>query len=617
MTENKVDEVKKWFVKIEKAEKDYEPYYDLIKEIREYYRNEKNKNKDNIFWSSIETLKPFLYFKQPRPYVERKEKTANTIASIACQIMEKALAWSLEQFDFDSAIKYARNDFLLVGAGILEEKYQAEFETVLVEDEPTEVKSSEKVITSYVNPEDFLIDREKVGVWEDVTWVARKIWMKKAEVIAVFGEEVKRLIVAPGEKEYETKDTLVYKVWDKENKRICYLSKECKTEYLKVSEDVLNVKGFFPFPKPIFATQTNDSLIPVPDYSQIKSLLSEMDGITSRMKLTMQALKVSGAYDSSFPELVSILNKDTSLVALRDFQKLKEAGGIKGIIDFIPIGQYLDTLAGLAQRRDEVKARLYEITGISDIMRGNSNPNETATAVKQKTNFGSLRNQDRQNDMQRFITDLLKIKAEIICEQFSVETLAQFAGANMDPNLLNQAINLLKQDKLRGMTLGIETDIAFNQDAVAQKSLEVMKTINEMMNTAGQVVMSQPLLLPLYRQMINSVVVTLPNARQFEATIEQVFNQIQQSLSQPKPQMPNPQIMAVQNQAQKNQQDFMIKQEQNRLKAQEVALKNQIEQNKVMLTEKEMDLQAMLKQEENDAKKETNTNITTGYVRGF
>jgi hypothetical protein len=249
-------------------------------------------------------------------------------------------------------------------------------------------------------------------------------------------------------------------------------------------------------------------------------------------------------------------------------------------------------------------------------MRGNSDPNETATAVTKKTNFGTLRNQDRQNDMQRFITDLLKIKAEIICEQFAPETLANFVK-NVDPQIAMAAIELLKTDKMRGMLLGIETDSSFNQSEEAQKVNDAVTLIHTMVTNAFQVVSAQPLLLPLYRQMIETVVVTLPNARQYEPVIDEVFNKIQQQLSEPQPEQPDPEILKVQQQGQKNQQDFAIKQEQNRIKQEELALKKQIEDNKILLTNKEMELQAQLKQEEIQQKADINANITTGFVRGF
>lgn len=618
------EKIERWLKKIEAAEKKYEDYHKLVEDIRGYYKNDKKKNKQNIFWASVETLKPFLYFKQPKVYVERKEKVNDPVQSTACQILEKALEWNIGQFDFDGVIKYARNDYLLSGMGLLYEKYEPTFTKIEqevvsengIEITQAEILDSEQVNTVYINPVDFIADSEKVGIWEDVTWVARKIHMTKKEVVEQFGEQVREFFVETDDEEDLQKNTVVYEIWDKTSRSIKYICKDYELDFLKETGDLLKLQGFFPMPKPIMATTTSDSIVPVPDYSEIKPMLDELDGITERMKKTMQAIKVSGCYDNSFSQLGNILNKDVTLVSINDFTKLKENGGIAGVIDFMPIAQYIQSLEALAQRKAELVTQIYEVTGVSDIMRGNSDPNETATAVTKKTNFGTLRNQDRQNDMQRFITDLLKIKAEIICEQFAPETLANFVK-NVDPQIAMAAIELLKTDKMRGMLLGIETDSSFNQSEEAQKVNDAVTLIHTMVTNAFQVVSAQPLLLPLYRQMIETVVVTLPNARQYEPVIDEVFNKIQQQLSEPQPEQPDPEILKVQQQGQKNQQDFAIKQEQNRIKQEELALKKQIEDNKILLTNKEMELQAQLKQEEIQQKADINANITTGFVRGF
>jgi hypothetical protein len=618
------EKIERWLKKIEAAEKKYEDYHKLVEDIRGYYKNDKKKNKQNIFWASVETLKPFLYFKQPKVYVERKEKVSDPVQSTACQILEKALEWNIGQFDFDGVIKYARNDYLLSGMGLLYEKYEPTFTKIEqeivsengIEITQAEILDSEQVNTVYIDPVDFIADSEKVGIWEDVTWVARKIHMTKKEVVEQFGEQVREFFVETDDEEDLQKNTVVYEIWDKTSRSIKYICKDYELDFLKETGDLLKLQGFFPMPKPIMATTTSDSIVPVPDYSEIKPMLDELDGITERMKKTMQAIKVSGCYDNSFSQLGNILNKDVTLVSINDFTKLKENGGIAGVIDFMPIAQYIQSLEALAQRKAELVTQIYEVTGVSDIMRGNSDPNETATAVTKKTNFGTLRNQDRQNDMQRFITDLLKIKAEIICEQFAPETLANFVK-NVNPQIAMAAIELLKTDKMRGMLLGIETDSSFNQSEEAQKVNDAVTLIHTMVTNAFQVVSAQPLLLPLYRQMIETVVVTLPNARQYEPVIDEVFNKIQQQLSEPQPEQPDPEILKVQQQGQKNQQDFAIKQEQNRIKQEELALKKQIEDNKILLTNKEMELQAQLKQEEIQQKADINANITTGFARGF
>lgn len=565
-----------WLTKIKTSEKTYSEYYDLIDEIRKYYRNERFKNKQNIFWSSIETLKPFLYFKQPQPFIIRSNKKADKVECVACRILEKALAWDIKQFDFDSVIKYARNDFLLSGMGILWEQYQSSFKFY----GEVMLKDKEQVTTQYVNPVSFLTDVEKVDVWEDVEWIARKCFMDVNEIYCNFDEKLADYF---WQHNFTDKSISVYEIWDKKTHKIYYLSPEYPNDFLRVNEDTLHLSGFFPCPKPIMSTLSNDGIVPVPDYVEIKSLLDELDGVNSRMRLTMQALKVSGCYDSSFPELANILDKDITLIALNDFDKLKDAGGINGIIDFAPIEQYVNTLQVLAERRKVLIDSIYEVTGVSDIMRGSSNAQETATAVLKKTNFGTLRNQDRQNDMQRFLKDLLRIKAEIICEQFSPDTLSMFVAEEYgkNPELVKQAIELLKTQKLRGMAIELETDGSFDNDKNEEKILNVISHINEMVNQSFGVISQQPALLPLYRKMIEAAVATLDNARQFENILEEVFDKISAELNAPDTPIKPSEDKMLDFQTQKMERDFAIKREQNQIKREELNLKKISELNKI------------------------------------
>lgn len=634
--------VEEWVNKITVAEKQYEKYYNLVRETREFYKDNagssKTEGRYNIFWSGVETQKPFLYFRQPKPYIERANPSAGEAQKLACRILSRALAWNLQQFDFDSVVKYARNDFLISGCGILWEHYEPEFAEFPDACDPTrkiELKTGEKVVSQYVNPEHFIADCDKVGIWEDVSWVARKIYMSKQEAVDAFGEAACVELVREGEKDYRSREICVYEIWDKISRRVYWLAKEKRGDFLKVCNNPLKTEGFFPCPKPIFATLTNDSIIPIPDYSLIKELLNELNGINTRMKLTMQALKVSGAYDNSFPELANILSKDVTLVAAKDFERLKDAGGLRGIIDFVPIEQYVSALEQLAARRQDIIARIYDITGVSDIMRGTSDAAETATAVNQKTNFGTLRNQDRQNDMQRFICDVFRLKAEIICELFSVDTLMSFLTAEeaADAQIARAAVRVLKDDKMRGMVLHVESDNVFNLSAENNELQNGIKVINEMINTALPAVSQQPLLLPLYRQMIGAVCGSLPKGRIFETVLEKVFNDIAADLNRPEPPQQDP---AQEIQRQK----LEIEREKNRLKARELDIKANAEKAKLELTDKEMNLQNKLKTEEiSDRRKaanaepviikdkqplpvpaqmpKLNTNIPTGLVKSF
>jgi F0F1-type ATP synthase membrane subunit b/b' len=80
-------------------------------------------------------------------------------------------------------------------------------------------------------------------------------------------------------------------------------------------------------------------------------------------------------------------------------------------------------LKELNDQRNASKQVIYEITGISDIMRSASDPNETFGAQKIKTQWGTQRLQRMQKEIQRYIRDLIRMKAEIIAEKFQIETL--------------------------------------------------------------------------------------------------------------------------------------------------------------------------------------------------
>ena len=250
---NQEEEVRAWLNKISQAEKIYEDYHTLIRNIRKYYRNEIGKDKQNIFWSSVETLKPFLYFKQPKPYIERKEKTVDKVQNLACRMLEKALVWDLEQFDFDSVMKYARNDFLLSGAGMVIERYKPKFGIVTdMNGKEVEIKTDEQVNTEYIDPVNVIADVDKVGTWEDCTWFAICQYMTPQEAKETFGE-----CFEPSWAEEQNKKSLkIYEIWDKVSERVLFLSRDVPAQFLKVIEGGLSLSNFYPLPKPGIPTRS-------------------------------------------------------------------------------------------------------------------------------------------------------------------------------------------------------------------------------------------------------------------------------------------------------------------------------------------------------------------------
>jgi hypothetical protein len=90
---------------------------------------------------------------------------------------------------------------------------------------------------------------------------------------------------------------------------------------------------------------------------------------------------------------------------------------------------------------------IYQLTGISDIVRGQTDPNETLGAQQLKGQFASLRLRDMQAGVAQYATEVLQLKGQIMCLKFSPETLLQISAADQlseaDKQYVPKAMQLL------------------------------------------------------------------------------------------------------------------------------------------------------------------------------
>ena len=239
-----------WANRIQSALKIYEPYYDVVKKARNVYKSGQIQGSSdllpshlsgtgyNIFWSGIETQKPFLYFKQPKPYVERLSWNISPAKRVAAKILERALMWNLNKFDFDSVLKYARNDYLISGCGILWETYVPTFETGTLLGQELTIKSDEKVVSTYVDPLNFLMDTTHAGIFEEVTWIARRLVMQAKDIYTSFGLKAYEMLSLDANPSDDSALSTVdvYEIWDKETKRVYYFAPSFPSAFLAFSK---------------------------------------------------------------------------------------------------------------------------------------------------------------------------------------------------------------------------------------------------------------------------------------------------------------------------------------------------------------------------------------------
>jgi hypothetical protein len=437
-----------------------------------------------MLWSNTQTIQPATYTRPPIPEVLRRFEDPDPIARVASEAVERAISYSIDVHDLDGVLRQCSFDFVLFARGQTWERYVPTFGPEVMpppvqlqvttngdsddagyEDDEGNTYAADQVttgddgaaifqgapyqpvtfedsVTDYVNWEDFLYGVSRT--WDEVGWVARRVYLSRDELVDRFGA-IGKLVpldwgpVAQGQRDADAKmlnKAAIYEIWDKATKEVCWISKSWSSRPLDRRPDPLGLPDFFPCPRPLLGTTANDSTIPVPDYVFYQDQAEEIDTLTGRIAKLQDGLKVRGFYaGDAKTNLNSLLNSDTNiLIPVKDWQGLKEEGGLRGKIEWWPLEQVVAALNALIAQRQQLIEDVYQITGVSDIMRGQSDPGETFGAQNIKATFGSMRVRDRQIEMQRFARDVLRIKGAVIAGKFSGQTLKACTNLQLPTN---------------------------------------------------------------------------------------------------------------------------------------------------------------------------------------
>jgi len=157
------------------------------------------------------------------------------------------------------------------------------------------------------------------------------------------------------------------------------------------------------------------------------------------------------------------------MIPVVNFMQIMEKGGLDGIVSYAPIGQIAEALVHLYTNRETIKQTIFEITGISDIIRGQTDPRETRGAQSLKAQFANVRMNDPSGEFNRFVRDMVEIKGEMIAEHFDAETLSLVTGREVS----EEVVQLLRNDKVRGFSIDVEIDSTVFEDNQAQQQTRV------------------------------------------------------------------------------------------------------------------------------------------------
>jgi hypothetical protein len=467
-----------------------------------------------------------------------------------------------------------------------------------IDGEPVETLLDEKCVVDYIHWSDLLF--EPARTWAEVRKVARKTHITKKEFKEKFGEDAyvtyrnsQEAAQEDAEKEINKGRICVYEVWCKDSNKVYWLA-EGHNETLKEDEPYLTFDEFFPCPEPLFATLTT-GLIPRPDICFYQDQQETLNQLCQKAQDIARYIKVVSISGSENPELDNILKKPNGThIQLSNFQMYLQQGGVKSALEVLSMADHAAILRVLHEAMEQEKQQIYDITGISDIVRGTSRASETLGAQQIKTQYAMSRISERQRKVAKFCRDVVALMAQIVKNHFQPQTMIRMAGVTNDPEIeeyLGGVIDLLRNDTQSDYRIDIETDSTTfaDQEAAKQSAIDLTNALGNLFNVLLPHAQAIPQLMPVINE------ITLYTTSQFEAGRE-VRGKLEKALSE------------VEGEMEKARQEQRAIEEQQRMSQEQAAQQGQQQasaENEITAQVEAQKLQAeMMKQQQQKMKDE-------------
>jgi hypothetical protein len=378
----------------------------------------------DLFWASYEILKPAVYARPPRPAVKPLFSDAHKLKTLTAEVLERATTSAFARTGIDDVMTEVRDDLIFTGRGVPWMRYESD--------------DGQKVCAEHLDRTDFL--HEPARKWSQVGWVAARFWLDRDEVKDRFKSLTEEKLDAlpwrvrqnrhDNDIEGSTAKIGVWEVWHRADNKVYWVTDGLDVQ-LDADEPHLKLSGFFPCPRPAYATLRRRSLVPVPDWERYAGHFSKINTLTGRIYLLLEQVKMKGLIPAG-GDIGDAIEKamgsdDDQILIPVPGAALLASGGANGFVVWMPLAEVATAIQGLITARGQLIEDFYQLSGISDIMRGATEAEETLGAQQLKSQYGSVRVRGKIDELQRVAADMVKIAAEIIADKFTKETILEMA----------------------------------------------------------------------------------------------------------------------------------------------------------------------------------------------
>ncbi len=178
---------------------------------------------------------------------------------------------------------------------------------------------------------------------------------------------------------------------------------------------------------------------------------------------------------------------------------------------------------------------LYEINGISDIMRGAQAAGGAVSATERalEARFASVRIQALQDEFAKYATDLIRLRAEVVSIHFQPQSIVEQSNimVTADAQLAEPAVKLIKDRKSMIWRIEVKPESVAMVDYAQLKDERsaYITALATFLQSAAQLVQQAPEAAPILLEMLKWGLAGFKGSAQVEGVLDQAIALMQQS----------------------------------------------------------------------------------------
>lgn len=349
--------------------------------------------------------------------------------------------------------------------------------------------------------------------------------------------------------------------WFAENGSDFIKPKKLEERGYEESEDwsgLYNLPGLFPMTRPAMVNNLPDEFYPNLEYYQLVDLLEDINVLFTRMIKVARAIRAKLMYDSSIAGLQEALHedKDGDTIGVANLAaQLNTAGGdMLKVARYLPIDTLIQSLEQLYRAFDQRLALYFQLTGMSDLLRGLTDGTQRTFGEQQMKERWAL-NQvaEPQACMATFAAENLDLMCNIALNCFSDETLAKYIVprtlAPEHQRRYAQALTLLRSDAARfRVKLATDSTVAIREEYQKEAAKELVNALTTALEKTAETGSKNPALVIPELHALKYLVKSFRSGKLFQAeltaAIDRVIEEVQSKETPPDPKLVDAQAKA-------------------------------------------------------------------------